>query len=628
MYFSSNMKNMKRTCLLLFAALFYGGVCSAFVLPSDDGHFCRLSQDGKALLKTDFRTAADDTLLVFKNMRVESLDSVESFEISPDGARILLSRGCGDNYVYRIESNRCDPLSASGRQYCPVFSPDGKKIAFVKDGDVYVKRLEYNTEIRVTEDGDEGVCNGRRGEDYREAFGQDFLLEFSPDGMYLLFAKDNGVRLYSLQYKWTKSISISGGDAYYVTNAKWSSDGNSIILACMDEKQVRFSLLKANASTLVAKTIYNYEATPFVSPLSATFLQIVPGKDDILLMVDKDGIRTLYRLNANGKVINAVSDGKSCVTAFYGVDGQKTYFQTAQAGSWQRDLCAAPLSGGKSSVIAGDSAVNSVCLTVSYKYLLLERQYQCSGKQVSVINTAGKQQVVLERIPGIEGRVITDVNGVPVAITPAAGQCGALVVLAAAYEDLPGWEKALSERGFTVAKPLVSINDGLLHHDWYLNAYETPAAIYCGIAEELARRKIPGSDNVVVIGKGMSAGAGIMALLAESSPFSAAVSIAPVPDLRHYSGILMHRLMLSDGATDAYRRNCPLDNVSGLDKQLLLVHAMEDENVPVRSTFDFIAAAVDAGVQMDMQIYPRKDGTYTSDCESEHLMNKICDFIK
>lgn len=619
---------MKRILFLFVAAALLSNTAKAWELPSSSDYFCRLSADGSALLKTEFKTAVSDTLLAFSDMRVTPIDSVIAFVASPDGTRLLLTRSKGDNYIYRIESNRCDPLSDAGPQYYPVFSPDGKKMAFVRDGDVYIKRLEYNTEVRVTEDGKDGSFNGSRGYDYAEAFGQEYLLEFSPDGMYLLFAKNNGVRLYSLQYKWTKNFSTSNGDIYYVTNAKWLSDGQSFLLTCTDAKQSKFNVLKVNSATLVAKTIYNYKAEPFVSPQSASFLFPVSTKGDFLLMCDKGSARVLYRLNANGKVLNAVSPEDGIVSDFYGVDGQRAYFQLMEGGLWQRDLCSASLSGGKTSILAGDSAINAAIMENGTKYMLLTQDYQCSGSKTFVINSTGKRQCVIKSAEGIAGRKIIDVDGIPVTVTPSQGDSKALVILAAAYDEMAGWEKSLAERGFAVAKPEINYKNGNLLHDWFLEAYLAPAEIYSKVAKAM-KDKGYANKKVVVLGKGLSAGSALASVLSDEGNYiDAIVAISPVTDLRQYNKLLISRLMLTDGATDAYRRNSPADNVEKLNKPLLLVQAMNDKHVAASKTFDFIAKTVDAGKLIDIQIYPGKDENYTSDSSSTHLLDRISLFIE
>src|SRR5574344_39565 len=119
--------------------------------------YARLSEDKTFISTGDYKTGKEDTLLMFSKMRVNPLDSVEAFLFSPDGNRILLRASFENYYDYKIESRRSYKLSAIDSQSKPMFSPDGKKIAFVRGNNIYVKRLEYDIEVVVTEDGSESI---------------------------------------------------------------------------------------------------------------------------------------------------------------------------------------------------------------------------------------------------------------------------------------------------------------------------------------------------------------------------------------------------------------------------------------------------------------------------------------
>jgi len=54
----------------------------------------------------------------------------------------------------------------------PTFSPDGKMVAYVIDNDIWLTKFDFDTESRVTTDGEVGkVMNGVTDWVYEEEFG-------------------------------------------------------------------------------------------------------------------------------------------------------------------------------------------------------------------------------------------------------------------------------------------------------------------------------------------------------------------------------------------------------------------------------------------------------------------------
>ena len=121
---------MKRSLLLLFVALMATVVYSAPVLVPMNNHkeYARLSENKQILLKGDYKTGKEDTLVVFSKMRTNPLTSVEAFRFSPAEDKILLKSG-NEYYVYRVGTNKSDKLSNNGPQIAPIFSNDGNMVA-------------------------------------------------------------------------------------------------------------------------------------------------------------------------------------------------------------------------------------------------------------------------------------------------------------------------------------------------------------------------------------------------------------------------------------------------------------------------------------------------------------------
>jgi dipeptidyl-peptidase-4 len=70
-----------------------------------------------------------------------------------------------------------------------VMSPNGRYVAFAKDNNLYIHKLDFGTEVAVTKDEDTDIINGVADWLYEEEFGTTALFAWSPDSKQLAFVR-------------------------------------------------------------------------------------------------------------------------------------------------------------------------------------------------------------------------------------------------------------------------------------------------------------------------------------------------------------------------------------------------------------------------------------------------------
>jgi dipeptidyl-peptidase-4 len=111
--------------------------------------------------------------------------------------------------------------------------------------------------------------------------------------------------------------------------------------------------------------------------------------------------------------------------------------------------------------------------------------------------------------------------------------------------------------------------------------------------------------------------------------FKMAIAVAPVTNWRFYDSIYTERYMQTPQENaSGYDDNSPINHVSKLKGNFLLIHGTADDNVHVQNSMQMIEALVQANKQFDWAIYPDKNhGIYGGKTRIQ-LFNKMTNFIK
>ena len=181
--------------------------------PLADGEsFAQISRDRDKILKYSF-TTGEETGVIFdiEATEGEKVKSVDSYMPSPDNSRILIATQTkriyrrsytAEFYVYEVDSHRLTPLSANGPQQSPVWAPDSRRVAFVRDNNIFVVDIDGMSERQVTIDGRRNeVINGIPDWVNEEEFSFATSMAFTADSRHICWIRydESQVKTYALQ---------------------------------------------------------------------------------------------------------------------------------------------------------------------------------------------------------------------------------------------------------------------------------------------------------------------------------------------------------------------------------------------------------------------------------------------
>ncbi len=392
----------------LFASLLYDITdgkfkVKAFEMPhsmNDGLHFTQLVND-RAIVRYDYKSGATvDTLFSLFRVKNSPVKKITGYEFSPNEAKMLVYTNVkkryrrtftADYYVVDVKRNEMLALSDNGSQEVPLFSPDSRYVAFARDNNLFMKKLDYNTESPITTDGLEGsIINGTPDWVYEEEFGKTRYFEWSPDSKLLAFVKfdESKVPLYSFiqykdeladkdkitlypgvvqfkypkagennskvsvcvyddYYKNVKTMKLQDDQDYYVPRIKWTNTIDQLAVFKLNRNQNRLEMLLANGRSTLTKLVLREDDKYYVDYENIDYIHFTSDNQYFIGVSEKDGFRHIYLYNMNGTVVKQLTKGNWDVTNVYGYDEVKkvVYYQSAQVSPLQRDIYSVDIKG-------------------------------------------------------------------------------------------------------------------------------------------------------------------------------------------------------------------------------------------------------------------------------------------
>lgn len=331
---------------------------------------------------------------------------IELFTFSSDHQKVLVYTNSkrvwrintrGDYWVLDLTTNTLKKLGATlpeSSMMFAKFSPDGSKVAYVSNYNLYVEDLDGAIK-QLTTDGNRKYINGTFDWVYEEEFACRDGFRWSSDGKSLAYwqidARDtrdfyminNTDSVYSkiipveypkvgespsacrigvvdISTAKTTWMKIEGDPRqHYIVRLEFIPNTNDFIIQQLNRKQNQSRIIRCNPATGAAMTIYKEEDDAWVdvyTPASAENAYSVDFKHNVewlsngkefLWSSEKDGWRHLYRISTDGKKETLVTTGSFDVIALKSIDEKNgfVYFLASPDNATQKYLYRTKIDG-------------------------------------------------------------------------------------------------------------------------------------------------------------------------------------------------------------------------------------------------------------------------------------------
>jgi dipeptidyl-peptidase-4 len=361
----------------------------------------------------DFATLKKVTTLVDSKSFPILADGIDSYTFSPDEKLILIANNTNqifrhsftaDYYLYDTTNKKASKVFDFQVQE-PTFSPDGKKIAFARDNNLYVYDIAGKQITTITTDGKKNsVINGITDWVYEEEFAFVRAFDWSNDSKKVayirfdesqvpefsmsIFKKDLyptvetfkypkageknsevSLHIYDVASKGTQKVNLSQYADFYIARMQWTNESNVLSAQVLNRHQDNLDLLFIDGNSGATKVVLNEKDKAYVDVTdNLTFL-----KDNSFIWTsEKDGFNHIYLYDKTGKLKNQVTKGNWEVTNYYGFD-EKTntvFYQSVENGSINRDVYSINLNGKNKVRLSKSTGTNAATFSPNFQYFI------------------------------------------------------------------------------------------------------------------------------------------------------------------------------------------------------------------------------------------------------------------
>lgn len=368
--------------------------------------------------------------------------SISSYLFSPDETKILMSTEVETmyrystretNYIYDIATKKLTPLSVNGKQRLAAFSPDSKKVAFVRDNNIFIVDLATGAESQVTTDGvTNKIINGGTDWVYEEEFALTNGMFWSPDSKKLAFyrfdesmvkeyqmtmyntglypepstfkypkagEKNSTVTIHVFDVATSKIIPVNIGTEtdQYIPRVKWTKDPNTLSFIRMNRLQNKQELFLANATDGTSYSIITETSTTYLEVCKdLTFLD---DKKTFIWSSDRDGRSHLYHYGIDGILIKQITKGWFDVITFHGYD-EKTktvYYESNEGSPYTRSTYAIKPDGTGKKKLTPKTGTNRITFSTGMKYFINYYSTANTPNYITMNSADGKELMVLRK---------------------------------------------------------------------------------------------------------------------------------------------------------------------------------------------------------------------------------------
>ncbi|WP_179348012.1 S9 family peptidase [Winogradskyella pacifica] len=361
----------------------------------------------------DYKTLEKVKTLV-SSADISEIQGFFDYSFNADESKIILTTKSqpvfrrstlGEYYIYDIASKDVTKVSDDLVQE-PTLSPDGTKVAYGFENNLFVKDLKSGNVEQLTTDGEKNkIINGITDWVYEEEFSFVRAFDWNADSNQIAFIRFDesevpefsmdvygsdlyqtqhvfkypkageanskvSLYLYDLNSKELTELSVTKDyEDFYIPRLEWTNDANVLSVQFMNRHQNELDLWMIDTKANFSKVVLAEKDKAYIDvTFNLTFL-----KDNSFIWTSElDGFNHVYHYSKEGKLINQVTKGNWEVTDYYGFNEKANtiYYQSTENGSINRDVYSIQLNGKNKKRLTEKAGTNSASFSADFTYFI------------------------------------------------------------------------------------------------------------------------------------------------------------------------------------------------------------------------------------------------------------------
>jgi dipeptidyl-peptidase-4 len=665
------------------------------------------STKATAIFRMNAKTGIRSMVVSGASLRLDPADPAfrfSSYQWSPDESMLLfvsappekqyLSRltPAGNLFLYSVKEKTFSRITnVSVPQYNQKFSPDNKKIGYVRENNIFLYDIAAGTEKQLTSDGTEHVINGKFDWVYEEEFGISDGWKWSPDGSKIAYWQLDETRvpeytmtewdsthlnLVTMRYPkpgdpnstvkigildiaagTTEWIELGNNDDMYIPRMEWTKDKNILTYQRLNRAQNTLELFAYDCSLKQSRIILTEQSDTWVDVHDdLRFLK----NGTFTWSSERDGYNQLYLYKLDGTLVRQITKGQWDVDAFYGVDEKNglLYFTSSEKSPVERQVYSIRLDGKDKKQITSAAGTHTANFSPVFDQFIGSFSDVATPTTITMRRSDGKELFVIEsnNIPALKEYMLGSISffkfktsdGVelnasmlkpenfdpmkkyPVLVYTYGGP-GSQVVRNSWGGSNYLWFSMLAQKGYLV---FMVDNRGTgargveFKKVTYKNLGKWEVNDQIEGAKYLASLPYVDPQRIGIWGWSYGGYMSSMAILLGSDYFKAAIAVAPVTHWKFYDTIYSERFMgTPENNPEGYKESAPINHTNKLKGRFLLVHGTSDDNVHFQNAATLVSALQQSKKQFRTMFYPNKNHGIGGGATRIHLYTMMTEFL-